>query len=905
MSAALPSGTVTFLFTDVEGSTRLLEELGAARYAEALEEHREIVRGALAAHSGVEVDTQGDAFFCAFPSARSAVACAQKLTDALDATPIRLRIGAHTGEALVADGHYVGMDVHRAARIGACGHGGQVVLSPTTVALLEPGEFALKDLGEHRLKDLSAPIRIHQLGKRQFPALKTLFRTNLPVPATPFLGRTDELRELVARAAGPDVRVLTLTGPGGTGKTRLAVQLAADVSEKFPDGAWWVPLAPLRDEALVASSLANVLEVEEESGRDLAASIVAALERKKLLVLLDNCEHLVDAVAALASAVVARSPDVLVLTTSREALAIGGEYVFPVEPLVENDAVELFVARARAAGATLGESDADVVAQLCGRLDNLPLAVELAAARAAALPPAALLERLSSGLDVLKGPRDVEERQRTLRAAIAWSHGLLEAPEQVLFRRLAVFVGGASLAALEEVCDADLEELVSLVAKSLVRLRVDGGEPRYWMLETIREFAVGELGSAGELGELQERHLAFYSALAPEARTGLEGQDSGAWLVRFDGDLANFRVALEHAVALGRRDEAVLLASALTIRHFLRGRYSEAEGVIREVLAFDLAPYALAELHDRLARALRVQGRPEAALDSFRAAEVALESVRERDAEWWRRWIELRLDEATFFYFENAQAELAALVRELEPLVGERGTPEQGLELLHLRAQHAYRQEDYVPSDETEALVRETYRRAVELGDVSAEFLLGFCLLWRGNPEEAENCFVRGRDAARERGVAIVETRCLVYGVVARRRRDDVEGAREWIGELEAQDELHGYRGLTAACAAWVAWRDGDFGLAVTRGEEALADWQSRGLRGSRVFEWTARFPLLGVALSSGAVERALEHARAMLDESQQPLPEELRRLLRQGVASGVVDSLEQALEVARPLGYA
>lgn len=544
--------------------------------------------------------------------------------------------------------------------------------------------------------------------------------------------------------------------------------------------------------------------------------------------------------------------------------------------------------------------------QLCRRLDNLPLAVELAAARAAALPPAALLERLSFGLDVLKGPRDVEERQRTLRAAIAWSHGLLEEPEQALFRRLGVFVGGASLTAVEEVCEADLEHLLSLVAKSLVRhMRVDAEEPRYWLLETIREFAAEELASTGELEDLRGRHLAFYAELAANARAGLEGPGSGAWLVRFEDDLANVRTAFAHAVAGTRPEQAALLASALTARHFLRGRYSEAEAVIREVLAFDLAPYASAELHDRLARALRVQGRPDAALEAFRAAEAALESVAERDVEWWRRWIDLRLDEATFFYFENALVELGALAEELEPLVGVRGTPQQGLELLHLRAQHAYRLERYTPSDETEALVRETYRRAAELGDVSADFLLGFCLLWRGNPDEAERCFARGRDAARDRGVAIVETRCLVYGALARRRRGDVEGAREWIRELDAQDELHGYRGLTAAGAAWVAWRDGDLDHARTRGEDALADWQSRGLRGSRVFEWTARFPLLGVALACGAVEEALSHARAMLDESQQQLPDELRRLLHEAVVSGGVGSLEEALEVARPLGYA
>ncbi|HSG12849.1 MAG TPA: adenylate/guanylate cyclase domain-containing protein, partial [Gaiellaceae bacterium] len=590
MAAELPTGTVTFLFTDVEGSTSLLDELGAERYAQALEEHREIVRAALGEHDGVEVDTQGDAFFCAFGSARAAVSCAGDIQERLAPGRIRVRMGVHTGEALVADGHYVGMDVHRAARIGACGHGGQIVLSPSTVALLEPEVFSLADLGEHRLKDLSAPVRLHQLGLGEFPPLKTLFRTNLPVPATPFLGRERELHELVERAQEPGVRLLTLTGPGGTGKTRLSLQVAAELSDSYADGTWWVPLAPLREGSLVASAVASVLEVEEEPGRTLLESIAGAVARRRALLLLDNCEHLVDAVADLVAALVAEGPDVLVVTTSREALRITGEEVYAVEPLATRDAVELFHARARSAGAALepGGGDDGVVAELCARLDNLPLAVELAAARAAALPPAALLERLSSGLDVLKGPRDVEERQRTLRATIAWSYGLLDEHEQRLFRRLAVFVGGASLDAVEEICNAELEDLLSLVAKSLVRqAQVEDTEARYFMLETVREFAADELEASGERRDLQERHVELFSRLARDVREGLEGSESGLWLARCEHDLANLRAAFASAAALDRRDDAVALAMALLTRHFFRGSYSEAEDVIRSALALD------------------------------------------------------------------------------------------------------------------------------------------------------------------------------------------------------------------------------------------------------------------------------------------------------------------------------
>ena len=906
MAAELPTGTVTFLFTDVEGSTSLLDELGAERYAQALEEHREIVRAALVEHVGVEVDTQGDAFFCAFGSARAAVACAGDIQERLAPGRIRVRMGVHTGEALVADGHYVGMDVHRAARIGACGHGGQIVLSPSTVALLEPEAFSLADLGEHRLKDLSAPVRLHQLGVGEFPPLKTLFRTNLPVPATPFLGRERELRELVERAQEPGVRLLTLTGPGGTGKTRLSLQLAAELSDSFPDGTWWVPLAPLRDDSAVASAVANALEVEEEPGRSLTESISSALTRKRALLLLDNCEHLVEPVAGLASAVIAACPDVRLLATSREALAIGGEHVFPVLPLLADDAVERFFARARAAGASLGDEQRGVAAELCGRLDNLPLAVELAAARAVALPPAALLERLSSGLDVLKGPRDVDERQRTLRATNAWSYGLLDEHEQRLFRRLAVFVGGASLDAIEEICDADLEDLLSLVAKSLVRqAHVEGAEPRYFMLETIREFAAGELETSGERRDLRERHLELFAGLAHVLREGLEGSESGFWLARCENDLANLRAAFMGAATSNRRGEALVLAMALATRHFFRGRYSEAEDVIRNALELDPDPVASAMLYDRLARALRVQARPQEALDAYRAAERALEGVPDRGDEWWEQWLAVKLDEATFFYFENRLDELAALVRELEPLVREHGTERQGLALLHVRCQYAYRLERYSLSEETEALSRETYTRALELGDADADFMFGFCLLWRGKLEDAEERFSRGREIALERGDALLETRCLVYGAIARRRRNDVEGTREHVRVLESQDELHGYPGLVAANAAWIASRDGDLELATAHGEEALADWDAEGLAGPRVFSWTARFPLLGVALARGDVDEALEHARAMLDESQQPLPDEIAAALSAAVEVGTTEHLERALALARSSGYA
>jgi predicted ATPase/class 3 adenylate cyclase len=901
---ALPTGTVTFLFTDVEGSTRLLEELGAEAYAAALIRHREIVREALGGHGGVEVDTQGDAFFCAFGSARAAVACAAEILEELAAGPIRVRIGVHTGEALVVDRHYVGIDVHRAARIGACGHGGQVVLSPSTVALLEPGDVALRDLGTHRLKDLAAPVVLHQLGDEEFPPLRTLYRTNLPVPATPFLGREDELTELVARASEPGVRIVTLTGPGGSGKTRLSLQLAAELSDTYRDGVWWVPLAPLSGGELVVSSVAGVLDVEEESGRTVADSIAAALERKRLLLVLDNCEHVILAAAEFVATVVRSCPDVLVVATSREPLAVAGEHVYPVLPLAADDAFELFHARARAAGARLDVASTHaIVTELCTRLDNLPLAVELAAARAGVLPPAALLERLATRLDVLAGPRDAEERQRTLRATIAWSYDLLDEREQTLFRRLGVFVGGASLPAIEAVCETDLEDILSVASKSLVRQgpAPDGDEPRYFMLETIREFAAARLVEADELELLRERHAGWFGDLAGSFVL----PESAERLVRFELDLANFRTAFGWAEGLEARwPAAIALALALESRHFLRGRYAEAEDVAFRALGLDPQPLDAATLHNRLGIVLRLQGRPREALHEYGVAERVLDDVATRDAAWWERWLDLKLNQAGYFYFQNEQSELERVTRELEPAIAAHGTPSQKAELLHVHAQHRYRIERYALSEETEALAREIYVIGLEVGDVTADFTLGFSLLWCGKPGEAETYLERGRDVARAAGVALIETRSLVYWLVAKRRLNDVEGARVCLGELEELDELHGYTGLLSANASWIAYRDVDFDRVVHTGEAALADWRSEGRTTASVFQWTARFPLLGVAVARSQLDAAREHASAMLDSSQQPLPDEIASALAAAADKGRLELFSHALELARPGGY-
>ena len=575
MQADLPSGTVTFLFTDVEGSTRLLHELGAEGYAEALAEHRRVVREACAAEGGVEVDTQGDAFFFGFPTAPGALAAASAFTEHLASGAISVRVGIHTGTPLVTEEGYVGTDVHRAARIGAAGHGGQVLVSASTIALA--GADGLRDLGEHRFKDLSARERVYQLGTVQFPPLKTLYRTNLPIPATPFLGREAELAEVVELVTSGDLRLLTLTGPGGTGKTRLGLQAAAEASESCPDGVYWVPLASLRDPAHVLATAGQILGSKN--------GLAEHIQDKRMLCLFDNFEQVVKAGPELAD-LVGACPNLGILVTSRERLRVGGEQTYPVPQLAESDGEELFLTRARAVDPAFAGSDA--VRELCLRLDVLPLAIELAAARTAVFSPEQLLEKLSQRLDLLKGDRDADPRQQTLRATIEWSYDLLSEDEQRLFWRLAVFAGSCTYEAAQEIAGADPDILQSLLDKSLVRKRDSRVGHRYWMLETIREYASERLDESGEAGELRQRHAEFFLALAEEAFPELKGSP-GPWLDRLEADHDNLRTLLDWLESSGRTQEALQLAGALYRFWSMRGYLLEGRDRLERLLARERA----------------------------------------------------------------------------------------------------------------------------------------------------------------------------------------------------------------------------------------------------------------------------------------------------------------------------
>jgi predicted ATPase len=571
----LPSGTVTVLFTDIEGSTKLLHKLGADAYADVLSEHRRVLREAFTARGGIEVDTQGDAFFVAFRDAEEAVAAAQAAQEALATAPIRVRMGLHTGTPTLAGEGYVGGDVHLGARIAAAGHGGQVLLSKATRELVDDD---VSDLGEHRLKDFAEPVWLFQLGSERFPPLKTISNTNLPRPASSFVGRDREVEELTALLRD-SARLLTLTGPGGSGKTRLAIEAAAELVPEFPSGVFWVELAPLREPDLVPDTIAQTLGAQNGLAEHIGA--------RELLLLLDNLEQVIDAAPELA-ALVEGCPNLVLLVTSRELLRVRGEVEYPVPPLAEREAVDLFRARSRL------PAD-DSVAELCRRLDNLPLAVELAAARASVLSPAQIVERLSQRLDLLKGGRDADRRQQTLRATIEWSHDLLESDQMRLFARLAVFAGGCTFEAAEQVAGADLDTLQALVDKSLVR---HSGE-RFWMLETILEYASERLADSGEAASVQRDHAEHFLALALEAEphlleqgAGADWHGTGAWLDRLEAELDNLRAALDWFHSSGGTQHELELAGALSEFWCGKDHVQEGRRRLEAALAADDRPTA-------------------------------------------------------------------------------------------------------------------------------------------------------------------------------------------------------------------------------------------------------------------------------------------------------------------------
>jgi predicted ATPase/class 3 adenylate cyclase len=620
----LPTGTVTILFTDIEGSTPLLQQVGD-RYTDVLAQCRQLLRSAFQAWNGYEVDTQGDSFFVAFARATDAVLAAVDAQRALAAHPwpesvaVRVRMGLHTGEPARTSEGYVGLDVHRAARIMSAAHGGQVLLSQTTYNLVEqdlPDDVSLRDLGEHRLKDLGRPRRLFQLVisdvPADFPGLKTLdtYPNNLPMQHTPFIGREQELAAVGQLLSREDVRLVTLTGPGGTGKTRLGVQVAAELTDSFADGVFFVNLAPVTDTALVMPTIAETLGMREAGGRPLRERLEEELQQKQMVLLLDNFEQVVSAAVQVVD-LLAVCPKLKVLVTSREALHVRAEQEFTVPPfplpdlkylpdlaaLSHNAAVALFVSRAQAVKPDFQVTNANARAlvEICARLDGLPLAIELAAARMKLFSPQALPARLSQRLAVLtSGARDAPARQQTLRNTIEWSYHLLNPYEQRLFRRLSVFVGGFTLEAIETVHAAlhdgsgqVLEGVASLIDKCLLQqTEQEGGEPRLVMLETIREYGQEVFAASGEVEVIQRAHAAYYLALVKDAAHRPTHAGKGrSWLEQLQREHENLRVALEWLVEHEEQEAVLQESGTLCWFWWAGGHLSEGQAFLARALS--------------------------------------------------------------------------------------------------------------------------------------------------------------------------------------------------------------------------------------------------------------------------------------------------------------------------------
>ena len=771
----LPTGTVTLLFTDIAGSTKLLHELGDS-YADVLAEHRRVLREAFTRHGGVEVDTQGDAFFFAFARASDAVTAAAAGQRALatlqqsvakSETAVRVRMGIHTGEPTRTEEGYVGLDVHRAARIMSAGHGGQVVVSQTTRELIAPD--SLRDLGLHRLKDVGE-LRLYQLGERQFPPLKTLNQTNLPLPATPLVGRKKELADVLQLFR--EARLLTLTGPGGIGKTRFALEVAGELVERFRDGVFFSDLSAVREPALVLPTIASVLGAKGELAQHIAD--------KELLLVLDNLEQVVDVAPELAR-LLERCPNLQLLATSREPLRVRGEREYPLRPLLEAPAVELFRQRAQAARPDF-EADYGALVEICERLDRLPLAIELAAARTRLLSAEALRERLEQRLPLLAGgDRDLPARQRTLRATIEWSYELLSPEEQELFRRLAVFAGGWTLEAAEAVCDAELDTLESLVEKSLVGRE----DKRYTMLETVREYARKLLEGSDEADELSSCHAQHYVRLGEDAERELTGAAQAEWLRRLDAELGNVREALRWARG-GERDALGLrLATALHRFWTVRGHLEEARTWLEAVFSPDQPASLRTKAHASLAWLAAMQGD----LEQARAhAEARLRLCREAgdrfgECQSLHLLAGLAVDEGDLERAADLQAESVGVAREL-------GDPRQlavtllGSGLLERRLGN---------HDAAARLVDEGVVLARRIGDEGTVAygvtLGGGIALDRGDAEAALALIAEGMARFHGLGDEAGVARCLDAMAAVLADRGDAELAARLLGAGEAVRE--------------------------------------------------------------------------------------------------------------------
>jgi len=864
----LPTGTVTFLFTDIEGSTELLQQVGDQGYRSILEQHHGLMREAFARCGGHEVGTQGDAFFVAFPDAGGALAAAVSVQRAMAAyawptgVQIRVRMGLHTGEPALGPGGYVGIDVHRAARICSAGYGQQILLSERTHALggaRAPDGVTLRDLGEHRLKDLARPEHLFQVVipglPAEFPPLKSLdlHTTNLPsLEVTSFVGREREMAEvkqLITRS-----RLVTLMGSGGAGKTRLALQVAAELSDHFAKGVWLVELAPVDAPDLVVQAAATVFGVREMAGRPLLQALVDYLRARDLLIVLDNCEHLVHAAAQLATTLLRDCPKVRVVATTREILGTPGEVVYRVpslscpdarsiasaEQLASYDATRLFIERATLSDQRFAATNATapIVAQICRRLDGIPLAIELAAARVKVLPVDQIARRLDDRFRLLTdGTRTGLPHHQTLRAAVDWSYSLLVDEERRLLCRLAVFAGAFSLESAEGVgsgdgiaSDAVLDLLAHLVDKSLVFTEARDDDVRYRLLETIREYSRGRLEESGEADAVFHRHLMWYLALAERAEPELRGPDQVAWLDGLELEHDDFRAALEWAG--GRDDETearTRLAGALYRFWSLRGYLREGRAWLEQAASIESVTPALRARAAQGAGALAFHQGDYGSAEALSARSLAL--YREGEDAFG---IALSLDTLGRVAQNRGDYERAVTLLEEGVAVARRAGHKWAVaQIVHTLGMTSRSRRDY---RRAKLLLEESLALWRELGDKSGLAFslgsLGVVARFQGDYGRARLLHEESLALRRELGDRLALAISLgSLGTVLLDQGDD-EQARPLFEESLALCRELGDK-LNAAAALGnlgiVAYHEKDHETAIARVEEGLALWHELG----------------------------------------------------------------------------
>ncbi len=938
----LPTGTVTLLFTGIEGSTHLLQQLGD-RHGNLLAEYRHLLQASFQEWNGYEIDSPGDTFSVAFARATDAVLAAVEVQRALAAHPwpegvaLRVRMGLHTGEpALTSDG-YIGLDAHRTERIMHAGHGEQVLLSQTTAHLVEqdlPDDVTLRDLGEYRLKDLGRLKRLFQLVisglPADFPPPQTLdtYPHNLPVQLTPFIGREQEVTAACDLLRREDAHLLALTGPGGTGKTRLALQAAAESSDLFADGVFFVNLAPINDPALVVPTIAETLGIQERADQSLLERLKEYLHHRQMLLLLDNFEQVVSAAVQVVELLVA-CPQLKVMVTSREVPHVRARQEFAVPPLPLPDlkhlpdlaalshfaAVALFISRAQAVKPDfqMTVTNAHAIAEICARLDGLPLAIELAAARIKLLPPQALLARMGQRLDVLTSTStDVPARQQTLLNTITWSYELLTAEEQRLFRRLSVFVGGCTLEAIEAVCVAPhdgsghvLEGVVSLIDKSLLQqTEQEDGEPRLVMLETIREYGLDALTSIGEMQATWEAHASYYLALAEQAEPELSGPHQIIWFERLEREHDNLRAALswflEHGSDMQSGELDLRLSGALSQFWWIRGYVSEGQHWLERVLDESREVRSAAR-----AKALIGAGHLATMQDDFAQAELlcgeGLVQYRELGD---RRGSATALSSLGYAAMMRSNyAEARALLEEALALFREVGDTGGCASALNILASVLFYQGEYARA---QVLLEESRVLSREVGDVQCQALslalLGMVLLFQDDLAQAyarlEESLAVSRKAGYKRNIGL----SIYFLGTVTLRQGDVTRARSLLEESLMFFKEVGERGRIAevlVSQGLISFSQGDYAAARGLMEESLK------IDRELDYKWNIAVCLEGLAAvvaAQGEPVRAvwfMSAAQARHEAIGTPLPS-LSQAMHEFIIASVCTQLgEQAFDAA------